>query len=224
MRTKFLLLFYFFCFLSIPAQKNTNPYTGDSLWLKSHYENMATVDSVLKYSPETSSQTYPKKFDPNFRNRYKGEDFDYTTVKPKEALSEKIIRWVKKILESVFGEMDPLKANRIASTIVRILAIVIGAVLLYFLIRFIASKEGNFFFGKKNRKLDIKSGDLHENIHEINFPESILQFEKQKDYRSAIRYHFLYLLKKLPKILVLGRKTAGYYSDDEKTKCCFTIK
>ena len=31
-------------------------------------------------------------------------------------------------------------------------------------------------------------------------------------------------MQKLPKILVLGRKTAGYYSDDEKTKCYFTIK
>ena len=38
---------------------------------------------------------------------------------------------------------------------------------------------------------------MYENIHEINFPESILGFERSGDYRSAIRYHFLFVLKKL---------------------------
>lgn len=59
------------------------------------------------------------------------------------------------------------------------------------------SKDGNFLFGKKNRKIKIATHDLEENIHEINFPASILKFEKEQNYRSAIRYHFLYTLKKL---------------------------
>jgi hypothetical protein len=54
-----------------------------------------------------------------------------------------------------------------------------------------------FCLEKKNRKINIKNQDLEENIHEINFPEAILKLEKQHDYRSAIRYHFLQALKKL---------------------------
>ena len=58
-------------------------------------------------------------------------------------------------------------------------------------------KEGNLFFGKKNKKVEINAEELHENIHEINFPESIAKFERQGDFRSAVRYQFLFVLKKL---------------------------
>ena len=59
------------------------------------------------------------------------------------------------------------------------------------------SKDGNFLFAKRNRKINITSNDIEENIHEINFPESIRKFENEKNYRSAIRYHFLFSLKKM---------------------------
>lgn len=58
-------------------------------------------------------------------------------------------------------------------------------------------KDGNLFFGKKNKKVNINAEELHENIHEINFPESIAKFEREGDYRSAVRYQFLFILKKL---------------------------
>lgn len=50
---------------------------------------------------------------------------------------------------------------------------------------------------KKNKKVNISSGVLHENIHEINFPNTIAELEQKKDYRSAIRYQFLFALKKM---------------------------
>ena len=59
------------------------------------------------------------------------------------------------------------------------------------------NKNGNLFFSKKNKKLNIPNQNLQENIHEINFPESIVNFERQQDYRSAVRYQFLLVLKKL---------------------------
>ncbi|MGC4129303.1 MAG: DUF4129 domain-containing protein [Bergeyella sp.] len=197
--------FVFFVFLlssGIYAQDVPPPpvtIEADSLWKEEgdYYENMLPVDSLLRENRETSNTTYPKTFDANFREKYKGEEFNYTIVKPKESLWAKIERRIKKIIESIFGEMAPLKATEITNTILKFLAIIIAGTALYFLLRFLLNKEGNFFFGKKNKKLDIRSGDLHENIHEINFPESILQFERQKDFRSAIRYHFLFLLKKL---------------------------
>lgn len=188
------------------------------------YKNQVKVDSVLLIQPTTNNTIYPKKFNPNLNSRYKGEDFDYTTIKPKEALWDRIKKKLQRILESIFGEMDPLKAGHITDNILRLLAIVVGGFVLYFLIRYLLNKDGNFFFSKRNKILDIKSGDLQENIHEINFPASILQFENQKDFRSAIRYRFLYYLKKLSdskKIDWNPEKTnRDYYREitDEKLK------
>jgi len=197
-------IFFIFIFLIISfafSQEKEKPVVEtvvvDSAWSENFNDNKIDADSLLTISPETSNTIYPKTIDPDFRKKYKDEDFNYTTIKPKESLWDRMMRKLRKTLESIFGEMDPLKATSITETIVRLLAILVIGFILYFLIRYIVGKDGSWIFGKKNKKLNIQTGDLHENIHEINFPESILQFEKQKDFRSAIRYHFLFVLKKL---------------------------
>jgi len=198
-KISFIFIFLIFSFAYSQEEEIPVPETvvADSAWIDTENDGKIDVDSLLKVSPETSGTVYPKTFDPTFREKYKSDEFNYTITKLKESLWERMMRKLRKTLESIFGEMDPLKATSITETIVRFLAIIIIGFILYFIIRYIVGKDGNWFFGKKNKKLNIQTGDLHENIHEINFPESILQFEKQKDFRSAIRYHFLFVLKKL---------------------------
>lgn len=155
------------------------------------------TDSLLKRNPTTSNVVFPKSFDDKFQSKYRGSDFDYTTVKPRESLWQKLTKRIRKFLESIFGEVDPNKASSYTEIILRLSAIIIIGFVLYFLIQFLLNKDGNFFFGKKNKKFVIIDQDLQENIHEINFKESVEILEQQKDYRSAIRYHFLFVLKKL---------------------------
>ncbi|WP_027380339.1 hypothetical protein [Chryseobacterium daeguense] len=162
-----------------------------------HYKNMYRADSVLAKNLTTENTVYPKKFKENIPSRYKGKDFDYTTVKPRMSFWEKLMDKVFRILEAIFGETVFTKSGNIAGILVRLFAIVLIGFLLYFIIKYLIGKDGNFLFGKKNRKVEIKDEELHENIHEINFPESILKFEKSGDYRSAVRYQFLFVLKKL---------------------------
>lgn len=155
------------------------------------------TDSLLLKNPITDNVIYPKKFEEKFQSKYKGSEYDYTTIKPRESLWEKIQKRILKILESLFGKADPNKTANYAGNIMRILAIVICGFVLYFLIQFLLGKNGNFFFGKKNKKIELSNQDLQENIHEINFSETIERFERQSDYRSAVRYQFLLVLKKL---------------------------
>ncbi|MGE4514604.1 protein of unknown function [Chryseobacterium taeanense] len=162
-----------------------------------HYKNMYRADSVLLQKPITENTLYPKKFKDSIQSRYKEKDFDYTTVKPRMSLWEKIMAKIVKILNSIFGETVFTKSGNIAGILVRLFAIILVGFLLYFIIKYLIGKEGNFLFGKKNKKVDIKEEELHENIHEINFPESILKFERSGDFRSAVRYQFLFVLKKL---------------------------
>ncbi|MBK1894258.1 DUF4129 domain-containing protein [Chryseobacterium paridis] len=175
-----------------PAER----YIEDSL-RTGHYKNMYRADSVLIKHPISENTVYPKKFKDNLNARYKGNEFDYTTIKPKESFWQKLQRKIAKILESIFGENSFGTSAKITTVVMRLFAIVLVGFLLYFIIRYLISKDGNFFFGKKNKKLNINEEELHENIHEINFPESIAKFEIAGDYRSAIRYQFLFVLKKL---------------------------
>lgn len=160
-------------------------------------EDFILTDSIVQSNYSTDNILYPKNFAPNFKNKYKADEFDYEILKPKESIWDKIKKKIAELLAKIFGEMDPNKASNYTVNILRIIGIVVIGLLVYLLVRFLMSKDGNFLFGKKNRKINISGQDLEENIHEINFSESILKFEKQQDYRSAIRYHFLYSLKKL---------------------------
>ncbi|MCW3162025.1 DUF4129 domain-containing protein [Chryseobacterium oryctis] len=162
-----------------------------------HYRNMFRADSVLIKNPVTDNSTYPKKFEENFSSKYKDKEFDYSTSKPRESFWEKFQRKIAKILQSIFGETSFDTSAKATWVIVRLFAILLVGFLLYFIIKTLLGKNGNFIFGKRNKKVDINDEELHENIHEINFPESISQFERSGDYRSAVRYQFLFVLKKL---------------------------
>lgn len=195
----FLLIF--FSFESSFAQDQTGPPPVTEAYIDSlntgHYKNMYRADSVLLKNPVSENTVYPKKFKENIQSRYKGNEFDYTTIKPKESFWQKLLRKVGHILQSIFGDTVFTKSGNIAGILIRIFAIILVGFLLYFIIKYLIGKDGNFIFGKKNKKVIIKDEELHENIHEINFPESIAKFEREGDYRSAVRYQFLFVLKKL---------------------------
>lgn len=168
----------------------------DSLSTK-HYKNMYRADSVLIKNPVSENTVYPKSFKENIKSRYKGNEFDYSTSKPRESFWDKLRKKVLKIIQSIFGETSLESSAKITTVIIRLFAIILVGFLLYFIVKFLIGKNGNLFFGKRNKKVVITDEELHENIHEINFPESITAFERSKDYRSAVRYQFLFVLKKL---------------------------
>ena len=151
-------------------------------------------DSLVKTNYSTDNVLYPKNFAPNFKTKYKSPEFNYEVLKPQESLWDIIKR---KIAAFFFKNIDPNKASNYTTNILRFFGIAILGFLLYILIRYLMSKDGNFLFGKKNRNINITNQDIEENIHKINFQERILQLENQQDYRSAIRYHFLFSLKKM---------------------------
>jgi hypothetical protein len=198
---KFLFLLLIFLNLGVLKSQEyddeiyTEVYT-DSL-STNHYRNMYVADSVLKANPQTENTVFPKKFKENLPSRYKGNEFDYTTSKPRESFFEKFQRKIARLMQSIFGETSLETSSQITTVVIRLFAIILVGFLLYFIIKYLIGTNGSLFFGKKNKKLEINEEELHENIHEINFPQSIARFENDGDYRSAVRYQFLYILKKL---------------------------
>lgn len=220
MKVKILILLFFILFFSGSAQElppNSISVIVDSA-VTSH-QKLFPTDSLLARNPTTDNSVFSKQFDENFRKKYKSSEFDYTTIKPRESLWQKIMKRVRKIMEAIFGTVDPNKAMSFTETMLRIFAVVIAGFVLYFLVKFLIGKDGNFFFSKKNKKVNIANQDLNENIHEINFTETIAQFEKQQDYRSAVRYQFLSVLKNLADQKLINwnpEKTNQDYLDELK--------
>lgn len=161
-------------------------------------DNWQFVDSLVVHNNvESSNEVYPKYFPPQYKDKYKDKEFDYSLNKPQKSFFERLKDRVIVFIESILGEINPHYNFDFLITIIKVVGILIGVFLLYFILMFFFDKKRRSIFGKKNAKLDIEAEELHENIHEINFPEMILNFESKKDFRSAVRYQFLFLLKKL---------------------------
>jgi len=193
----FLLLFLSLGLVQAQDDNPADEYLGDSLYTTGHYRNMLRADSVLMKNPVSENTAYPKTFKENIPSRYKGNEFDYSVSKPRESFFQKLMRKLNQIIQGIFGETALNKSAEFTTVLIRLFAIILVGFLLYFIIKYVMGKDGSFIFGKKNKKLDINVQELHENIHEINFPESIAKFEMAGDYRSAVRYQFLFILKKL---------------------------
>ncbi|MBV8324858.1 DUF4129 domain-containing protein [Chryseobacterium sp.] len=219
---KYLSILFFLFLGTLHAQDHVpvDDYLVDTL-NTGHYHNMLRADSVLMKHPVSENTVYPKEFKENLPSRYKGNEFDYSVSKPRESFWDKLWRKIGKILQSIFGETAFTKSAGLATVLIRLFAIILVGFLLYFIIKYIMGKDGNFIFGRKNKKLNLQVEELHENIHEINFPESIAKFEHEGDYRSAVRYHFLFILKKLSDKKLINwnpEKTNKDYSQELKAE------
>lgn len=155
-----------------------------------------SADSIIEAMPPRDAILYPREMKPNYEKSYVGEEFDYTTTKPKKSLIKRLQESLNKLLDSLFGTI-PNDISKVVESIIMVLVVVIIAVALYFIIYYFVLSKGNIIFSKKNNRGNINVNELSENIHEINFPKVILDFEQNHNYRSAVRYHYLYILKKL---------------------------
>jgi len=196
MRNKLFIFFLFCLLLGFPKEiAAVNSSVTDSISVTT--KRLYLSDSLLKKNKTTDNLVYPKRFEENFQTKYGSDEFDYSLTKPKESLWEKIERQLEKLIEAIFGNIDPVKTERYTRITIWTISSLIIVFALFQLIKFLLNKRGNYFFSKKNKRLPIPMHNLEENIHEINFDERIATFENKEEYRSAVRYQFLSVLKHL---------------------------
>ena len=197
MRSKILCLFFLVFSTFIFAQRGEglpeDMIIVDSIVGNQH--NGIDADSLIKNGFETDNIVFPKKLSDDYRKKYKSKDFNYDEIRPQESLWSKIKRRFSQIWESLFGK--PSKTINGLEYGLKLIAVLVVAGAVFLVAKYLMNKEGGFFWSKKNKKVHISSGVLHENIHEINFPGIISALEDRKDFRSAVRYQFLFVLKKM---------------------------
>lgn len=183
--------------------------------------NSISTDSLLNRNYTTDNELNHRAFEPNFQQKYQGEEYDYTKTKARRSLWDRFMDYIKETISSWLGYDEIKHINKFTKNIGYILAAVVIALLIFFLFKYGRDKEGNWFFSKKVKNINPKVNPLEENIHEINFQQTIAQYEREKDFRSAIRYQFLWCLKFLSdhqKIDWHQKKTNSDYLKELKGK------
>lgn len=175
------------------------------------------IDSLLRNNYQTHNPLEKHELPNDFYDKYTGEEYDYTLTKPHKSLWERFIDKVSYYLSDFFDAQDANQFNKMTRIFLYILsgAIILGAA--YYLFKVFFNKDGNWFFSKNNDEIEPDNRDIEENIHEIDFPKIIQEFEQKKDYRSALRYQFLQGLKALAdhqKIAWILEKTNADYLEE----------
>lgn len=135
-----------------------------------------------------------KEFSENISEKYSGDEFNYSeSVVESQNYLLRAIKWFFEKLGDIFGiEVDP-GFFKLVETLIYIILIIIAV---YIIIRLFAGTKATSFFNKKSKELaPLKFEEEH--IEEINLDELITKALSASDYRLAIRYKYLKVLKDL---------------------------
>lgn len=165
------------------------------------YYSEDTYEQEHNATAPPPAPVYEKKlFGKDFKKRYTDDDFNYVEEKSAPNWAQKLFAWIRGVLKAIFGDGNesqrPGKDSGYSFPVFELLAIVALLVAVYFIARAILQKEGFWIFGRSSK--NIATNDLTvENLHEMDFPTLISQAKANNDYRQALRYYYLWLLKKM---------------------------
>ncbi len=158
-------------------------------------DNLVSTEELLRKSKTTNHKLYEHSFEKEFQKKYTGEEFNYSKTKPRISLWQKIKNYISRFLRKIFPKSLGKNINKITQGILYILYAIILGVVIFVLVKVFKNKDGSWFFSKKNVTVNPEVNPLEEDIHEIDFPAMISQYERAEDYRMAVRYQFLLTLK-----------------------------
>lgn len=143
-----------------------------------------------------TSNIKPRNFD-NLKEKYSDDHFIYERTVENSGWWTRFKQWLSDKFRSLFNIKNAGQASKITDLAIKIGGVLLFVLVLYFIFRAIVNKEGTWVFGKSSDKSIIPVTDIETNIHETDFKKLITEAEENSNYRLAIRYYYLWLLKKL---------------------------
>lgn len=149
-------------------------------------------DSIVP--TDSISKLYERSINEDLTKKYTGEDFNYD-VKTGESqnLLSRFFKWIGRGLNNIFGINLSPEALKLLEYFIYFL---MGGLVIYLLVRvFINEKFNSIFTKKANTIFDIDLAEQH--IESLDLDTLLNAALEDKNYRLAIRYHFLRTLKRL---------------------------
>jgi len=152
---------------------------------------------------EADLESEERKFDETkIEKLINDRDFDYVN----NEAPFNLIDWIKNIIKSWLGKRNGSPKN--VNLIFNILKWLFVIAAIFFVLSNIFGVEFSKIFTKKHEiQENIFSEILEENIHEINFDESIAKSLQEKNYRYVIRLYYLKTLKNLSDAEIIDWQT-----------------
>ncbi len=160
-----------------------------------------------------------RNFREGFKEDYSGTDYEYDPKIEKEKTRwDRFKEWLALWLQRLFNTAPQGEKISGLAIAARVFAFLLLGVAVYFIARAVLNKQGYWIFGKANRKITAHDAG-EENIHEMDFAALVNETRLAGNYRLAIRYYYLWLLKKLS-----GREVIELHRDKTNSDYLYEIR
>jgi hypothetical protein len=137
-----------------------------------------------------------RKFEQGFQDSYTEEDFVYERKAAGLSQWDRFMEWLSRLLKDIFTFSRESGTSKVIVVLIRVIAIGIILFVVYLIVRAILDKEGMWIFGRQRKKIQVEDITA-ENIHEMDFNQLVNETKDTGNYRLAVRYYYLWVLKKL---------------------------
>ncbi len=171
-------------------------------------------------SLQTDTSNIEKRNYENLNDTYSGEDFIYERSVENSGWWARFKQWLSDFLKDLFDINTNARASDITDIALNIFYVVLFLLVVFFIVKAIMNKEGNWVFGRSSDKNIIPVIDIENNIYQTNFKALIETAESENNYRLAIRYYYLWLLKTLSEAEIIDydveKTNSDYYLEITK--------
>ena len=138
----------------------------------------------------------PRSFS-NLKEKYSSEEFNYEQTINHDGLWSRFKQWLIDFTQDIFNLQSSGEASKITDIGLKVFYVVIFLLVIYFIVKAVMNNEGSWVFGKSSTKKITPVTDIENNIHATDFKSLITEAENNNNFRLAIRYYYLWLLKVL---------------------------
>ncbi len=159
----------------------------------------ANADSLtVRYD---STEIIPLKFNTGHINKYKSDKaFDYNEYKYQSKFWTKVKRWIYNVLYAIFKWLfGQKKAVGYLSKFIKIIPYLGLAALIFIIIRFLFVSNFIRYFRDNDAEAKVSYGEDEEIIRKKDIDTLLKDAIEKENFRLALRYYYLMLLKKLEK-------------------------
>lgn len=158
---------------------------------------MISNDSLSEQTILPQIEVHERKMPQNFKNKYSDDEFVYETALEEKNWWSRLKEKIALFFKNLFNLSSQKDSVELVDLILKIIAVLIIIVVVFLIVKSILNKEGQWIFGKTSDKKILKIEDVERNLHLVDFEKLIQETLKKGDSRLAIRYYYLWLLKKM---------------------------
>jgi hypothetical protein len=145
----------------------------------------------------TDNSPIEKRHFEELTDKYSGNDYIYERTVEQSGWWTRFKQWLSDLFQKLFNLSGDGQASSFTEVALKIFYVVVFLLVVYFIFRAIINKEGTWVFGKSSEKNIVPVTDIESNIHVADFKSLIEIAESEKNYRLAVRYYYLWLLRSL---------------------------